>query len=188
MCVTTLITAATTAMSGTVSVNPGSSRVRTTSASQSRGSAIRSTTAATTAMNPTLNAVSHDKIYYYISLNDQMSFSCLIIAIKTCSPNQQFTCSNGRCIPLSWYCDVDNDCGDGSDEPKNGNCGGFLIAPSFDHRVHAGRVLQRPNPVLLGGSDAPPTTVAYHPGSGAMEEMTAMTDRSVPLNYLIADY
>ena len=28
----------------------------------------------------------------------------------------QFTCYNGHCIPRSWKCDSDNDCGDWSDE------------------------------------------------------------------------
>lgn len=33
----------------------------------------------------------------------------------TCS-GHQLTCSNGRCIPMLYRCDGDNDCGDGSDE------------------------------------------------------------------------
>lgn len=30
----------------------------------------------------------------------------------------EFSCSNGRCVPLSKYCNNLNDCGDGSDEPR----------------------------------------------------------------------
>lgn len=30
----------------------------------------------------------------------------------------EFSCSNGRCVPLSKYCNNANDCGDGSDEPR----------------------------------------------------------------------
>ncbi|ELU15207.1 hypothetical protein CAPTEDRAFT_219450 [Capitella teleta] len=33
----------------------------------------------------------------------------------TCSPDQ-FSCGNGRCVLKSWKCDLDNDCGDNSDE------------------------------------------------------------------------
>ncbi|XP_034183961.1 sortilin-related receptor [Osmia lignaria lignaria] len=34
---------------------------------------------------------------------------------STCAPNQ-FACQNNVCIPASWRCDKDNDCGDKSDE------------------------------------------------------------------------
>uniref|UniRef100_H2YAY8 EGF-like domain-containing protein n=1 Tax=Ciona savignyi TaxID=51511 RepID=H2YAY8_CIOSA len=37
-------------------------------------------------------------------------------ASTQCSSNE-FQCDNGKCIPQSFYCDVWNNCGDGSDEP-----------------------------------------------------------------------
>lgn len=36
-------------------------------------------------------------------------------AFHTCSATD-FTCDNGRCVPLSYTCDYTNDCGDNSDE------------------------------------------------------------------------
>lgn len=41
----------------------------------------------------------------------------LFIDKKTCDPETEFTCKNGRCIAKLWMCDFDNDCGDDSDEP-----------------------------------------------------------------------
>ena len=31
-------------------------------------------------------------------------------------PDQHFTCTSGRCVPVDWRCDGDDDCGDHSDE------------------------------------------------------------------------
>lgn len=45
---------------------------------------------------------------------------CLTCPARTCSPNQ-FSCASGRCIPISWTCDLDDDCGDRSDE--SASCG-----------------------------------------------------------------
>lgn len=34
----------------------------------------------------------------------------------------EFTCNNTRCVPWSWVCDDDNDCGDNSDEEPRHCC------------------------------------------------------------------
>lgn len=43
------------------------------------------------------------------------SHGILIVAGEPCSTHQ-FQCAKGQCIPDSWTCDGENDCGDGSDE------------------------------------------------------------------------
>ncbi|XP_075160932.1 uncharacterized protein LOC142233787 [Haematobia irritans] len=45
------------------------------------------------------------------------SLPMLASTIPQCTLSQ-FSCSNGRCVPLSKYCNNVNDCGDGSDEPR----------------------------------------------------------------------
>ena len=39
----------------------------------------------------------------------------LILGSNTCAEDE-FTCGNKRCIPETWKCDGQEDCGDGSDE------------------------------------------------------------------------
>lgn len=48
------------------------------------------------------------------------SYVCSPPPARTCPPNQ-FSCASGRCIPISWTCDLDDDCGDRSDE--SASCG-----------------------------------------------------------------
>lgn len=51
---------------------------------------------------------------------------------KTCVPENstcatdEFICANGRCLRQRWVCDLDNDCGDGSDEDPN-MCGMLIL-------------------------------------------------------------
>ncbi|XP_076440226.1 low-density lipoprotein receptor-related protein 2-like [Babylonia areolata] len=49
----------------------------------------------------------------------------------TCSENE-FVCQNGRCLRERWVCDLDNDCGDGSDEDPN-MCAMHTCDPKYFH-------------------------------------------------------
>ena len=42
----------------------------------------------------------------------------IFIAKRSCA-DDQFECENGRCVPLDYKCDGDNDCNDNSDEPDS---------------------------------------------------------------------
>lgn len=44
---------------------------------------------------------------------------------KTKCPTPFFACPSGRCIPMSWTCDKENDCENGADEA---HCGKFVYA------------------------------------------------------------
>lgn len=48
--------------------------------------------------------------------------------ICTSCPSGYFQCKNCRCIPSSWRCDGDKDCGldDTSDEDNRHLCGNFV--------------------------------------------------------------
>lgn len=50
----------------------------------------------------------------------RMTAALFALSARTCPPNQ-YSCASGRCIPISWTCDLDDDCGDRSDEPAS--CG-----------------------------------------------------------------
>ena len=49
-----------------------------------------------------------------------------IIVFSVCD-FEEFECSNGKCIHISWKCDGDNDCGDFSDEDDCGNMGMYCL-------------------------------------------------------------
>lgn len=44
------------------------------------------------------------------------SFSASLEACVNACPDDEFTCDNGETVPMSWQCDGENDCSDGSDE------------------------------------------------------------------------
>uniref|UniRef100_A0A8C3B7D1 EGF-like domain-containing protein n=1 Tax=Cairina moschata TaxID=8855 RepID=A0A8C3B7D1_CAIMO len=62
--------------------------------------------------------------------NSKWALAFLVTSLAKCEESQ-FPCSNGRCIPLLWKCDGDEDCLDGSDEsaccvPNRWQCDGDL--------------------------------------------------------------
>lgn len=61
-----------------------------------------------------------------------MQLSCLV-GTKTCTP-EQFTChsGNGECVALTWMCDDNADCSDGSDEAE---CSKLLHVGYFFHTL-----------------------------------------------------
>lgn len=78
-----------------------------------------------------------DKVYFCVGNNFfcgfffpkqiedyKLIFIFLSLPARTCPPNQ-YPCASGRCIPISWTCDLDDDCGDRSDEPDS--CGASLL-------------------------------------------------------------
>lgn len=52
-------------------------------------------------------------ILYYIIVPES--------SVPTCGGGQ-FTCGNGNCIPMDFTCDIDNDCGDNTDESSTFCC------------------------------------------------------------------
>ena len=50
-----------------------------------------------------------------IFLFEQSCYPCIHTVFHQCDSNKH-RCPSGRCISVSWVCDQEDDCGDGSDE------------------------------------------------------------------------
>ena len=56
-----------------------------------------------------------------------------VISVNVTCEATEFPCENGRCIPKSWKCDSENDCGDGSDEGDF--CSKFISIFEVDYLI-----------------------------------------------------
>lgn len=74
---------------------------------------------------------------------------------KAKCPTPFFACPSGRCIPMSWTCDKENDCENGADEA---HCGEVAPPPRQPKEAPAGSFLK----VRLFSSP-PPVSVPPHP-------------------------
>lgn len=90
------------------------------------------------------NYCSVNSVFYFFphaGLTPSCFFSDFSVALpgsgKTKCPTPFFACPSGRCIPMSWTCDKENDCENGADEahcgklryksPNKLNCDGPLL-------------------------------------------------------------
>lgn len=59
---------------------------------------------------------------------------------KTC-PANQFTCQNKKCIQPEWTCDLEDDCGDNSDEHPHINCTQRSCDTTTKYRCRSGKCI-----------------------------------------------
>ncbi|XP_058981879.1 uncharacterized protein LOC101896332 [Musca domestica] len=135
ICLLTSAIAASAAASTTISSNATSSTSSSSSTAStipvmsSSVSNISNTSSSTTAEEPIMAAVlsggssssssslTSGSSLAHDSQQSAKSLPMLASTIPQCTLSE-FSCSNGRCVPLSKYCNNANDCGDGSDEPR----------------------------------------------------------------------
>lgn len=72
--------------------------------------------------------------------------ACILFAEAHQCRNDEFSCSSGMCIRLSWMCDGDNDCRDWSDEA---NCTGECSAVDQEPPADTSYIGQCPVPQFL---------------------------------------
>lgn len=88
------------------------------------------------------------------------------LATTVCDTDTQFRCQgSGTCIPLSYKCDLEDDCGDNSDESHCGECPHSNLLPCLSARTE--------HPVMLGarvllvdavGQDSASPDLPVYPG------------------------